>query len=150
MMRARSRLDETPVFFPHPLAVEVVRRFPGHWQFGLKWWLREDSVLLPLGAGSLRVFWPRLDHRDAHSWRAEFHSGSPYNLRRFDDLGELPGAAASAIIAYAQRGADWSGRCCPDRAAARKILLANQPPWLQVEIDRLTAPKLDRAEGLHP
>ena len=131
MTQRRSRLDETPVFFPHPLAVEVARRFPAHWEFGAAWWSDAKEVRLSLGAtGSIRVMWPR---PDAHSWRVMFDRSAPYNLRRFDTLADLPSAAAEAIMAYVRRGRDWQER--------RRVLSAETlPTWLQVEIDRLMSP----------
>ena len=134
MTQRISRLDETPVFFPHPLAVEVVRRFPAHWEFGTAWWSDAKEVHLSLGAvGSIGVWWPRLDHPDAHSWRVMFNPGHMNSIRRFDTLADLPSAAADAIMAYIRRGHDWQER--------RRVLSAETlPAWLQVEIDRLMSP----------
>ncbi len=158
-MRSRPRIGGMRVECPPPLAVDVVRRFPGHWLFDPAF-LAGNTVMLSMPYAdegwfcwaTIRVMWPDFwEFRDPyrHSWRCAFYHEHPYSLREFGSLDELPAAAASAIVAYANRGCGWSGQQRPGRAAAREILLSNQPPWLQVEIDRLTAPRPDRAKGLH-
>lgn len=142
MAQRIPRTDGPPVLYPPPLAVEVMRRFPGHWEFRAPWWQDIRCIYLPVGRGhSVGVRWPALHHPDAHSWRVEFNrDGCFYTMRHLGTLDELPGAAAGVIVRYAHRGySAFTGLQSPERAADRKILLSGQPSWLQVEIDRLTA-----------
>ena len=140
-MNRRPHIDEKPPFCPHPLSMEVVRRFPAHWLFGGAWWVGEADLCLPLGpVGSIRVMWPLVDHPDAHSWRVMFYTEHPYNMGRFDDLDDLPRVAANKIMAYASRGHDWIER-------RQRLCSAVHPAWLQVELDRLITPKQRRTEA---
>jgi hypothetical protein len=65
----------------------------------------------------------------------------PYNMRRFEMLGDLPHFAADAIMTYANRGHDWQER-------RRELCAVTHPAWLQVELDRLMAPKQRCTEAL--
>ena len=145
MGHLRPRSDGPPFMWPHPIAIEVVRRFPGHWLFGAAWWSSPTEISLEMpGASSpfypgavLRVCWPGHGHPDRSRWRCYLIDDHIRGFDSFKELDELPRAAAQLLRNYACGGnCSFSGRQADHRAAARSWLV-NQPPWLQSEIDRL-------------
>jgi len=132
-----------PVFCPHPLAVEVARRFPGHWFFGngrAYWHEPSVSISMPYTNDAefcwryVRVMWPRLDHPDAHSWRCTYvGEGGAYTTRVCETLEQLPHAIAGCIVYRAIRGFGQGQY----RLNENKRIQIGHPVWLQSEIDRL-------------
>lgn len=138
-------MNQPPVFCPHPLAVEIARRFPGHWFFSNgPCYFSEPSVSISMPYTndaefcwrSVRVRWPTHRHPDAHSWRCTYiGEGGAYTTLVCETLDQLPHAIASCIVYRAIRG---SGQC-QHRLNENKRILTGHPGWLQSEIDRLIA-----------